>query len=85
MAAEGQDFIFGIYDEESQDLPSGPLADRVIQTIKLHPGSTKTEIWNLLPVPKYLNYPALANILSALTKKNMVVIDADGRYTWIGT
>jgi hypothetical protein len=84
MTAEEQEFIFGVYDEECLDLPSGPQIDKLFQIIRDHPGRTKMELWNLLAVPKWMNYSAFSNILCALVKKNMVTADADGRYSWIG-
>jgi hypothetical protein len=62
----------------------GHKFDRLITMVKLHPGSTRMELWNLLPVPKGMNYSALANILCVLVKRNLVAVAADDRYTWIG-
>jgi hypothetical protein len=85
MTAEEHEFIFEVYGESCSDIPSGPQVDRIFQVIRDHPGRTKMELWNLLPLPQGMNYSAFSNILCALVKKNMVAEDADGRYTWIGT
>jgi hypothetical protein len=84
MTAEEQGFIFGVYDEECWDLPSGPQIDKLFQIIRDNPGRTKMELWNLLTVPKGMNYSGFSNILCALVKRNMVAADTDGRYSWIG-
>jgi hypothetical protein len=84
MAEEAEEYIYEVYGEECEKIPSGPQVDRLITTIKLHPGSTRMELWNLLPLPRGMNYSAFANILCTLVKQVQVAIDAEDRYTWIG-
>jgi hypothetical protein len=79
MTAEEHEFLFGIHDEECTDLPSGPQTDRILRVIRDHPGSTRMEVWNLLPVPRGMNYSAFSNILCALEKRSMIVFDKEGR------
>jgi hypothetical protein len=84
MTEEAERYIFEVYGEQCEAVPSGPQVDRLVTALKDHPGTTRMELWNLLPVPKGMNYSAFANILCALVKSNLVAIDADDRYTWIG-
>jgi hypothetical protein len=84
MTEEAHEYIFEVYGEQCEEVPSGPQVDLLITTVRNHPGSTRMELWNLLPIPKGMNYSAFANILCALVKRNMIAIDADERYTWIG-
>jgi hypothetical protein len=82
MPVEDQGFIFGVYDEECTDLPSGSQVDALIRIIKDHPGRTKMELWNELPVPKGMNYSAFSNILCALAKRDMVTVDREAHVSW---
>jgi hypothetical protein len=84
MAEEGRDYIFEVYGEKCDEVPTGPQVDRLTAMIREHPGSTRMELWRLLPVPQGMNYSALANILCALEKKGLVAVDAEGRHTWTG-
>lgn len=84
MAEEAERYIFEVYGEQCETVPSGPQVDRLVTTLKDHPATTKMELWNLLPVPRGMNYSAFANVLCALEKQNMVVVDENDRYTWIG-
>jgi hypothetical protein len=79
MTTEEHEFLFGVYDEECTDIPSGPHADRILRVIRDHPGSTRMEVWNLLPFPRGMNYSAFSNTLCALEKKNRIVFDTRGR------
>jgi hypothetical protein len=84
MADEERGFIFGILDEECSDLPSIPQVDILLRIIREHPGRTRMELWNSLPFPKGMNYSAFSNILCALLKRNLIVADGEGHYSWIG-
>jgi hypothetical protein len=83
MSAQEQEFLFGVYGEGCDDLPSGPQLDTVIRAIREHPASTKIEVWKALPIPKGMNYSAFSNILCALEKKNMIAVDKEDHVTWI--
>jgi hypothetical protein len=84
MSAEEQEFLFGVYGKECEDLPEGPQLEKVIRAIKDNPGATRMGIWNALPAPKGMNYSAFSNILCALEKRNMILIDGEGRISMAG-
>jgi hypothetical protein len=84
MAGEAEKYIFEVYGESCDVIPEEPQVGRLIATIRQNPGKTRMELWRLLPVPQGMNYSALANILCAMAKKNLVSVDEEERYTWIG-
>lgn len=84
MPEEAREYIFEVYGEACDELPSGPMVDRLIATIRDHPGSSRMELWRFLPVPRDMNYSAFVNILCAMVKQNLIAVDADDRYRWIG-
>jgi hypothetical protein len=83
MSPEEQEFLFGVYGTRCDDLPEGPQLDKVIRVIKDHPSATKMELWNVIPLPKGMNYSAFSNILCALEKKKMISIDSEDHVSWV--